>query len=63
MSVSTNGPVHRRSRLTRPRVYRATVANPPRVPRPVVLRSSCGHLLGIGYVWGHQGFLTWKACR
>jgi hypothetical protein len=63
MNISASGPTHTRARYTRPRAYRTTVANPPRWPRLVVLRSTCGHALGVGYVWHHQGFISWKACR
>jgi hypothetical protein len=63
VSAYTDGPVHTHSRFTRPRAYRTTVADPPRRPRLVVLRSSCRHFLGIGYVWKRQGFITWKVCR
>lgn len=62
MSVSTSGPVHRRARWTRPHAYSASVADPPPRARPVVLRSSCGHLLGVGIVGRRQRFLAWKRC-
>lgn len=54
-----------RPHLTRPDVYRATLAAHcrSRFPRPVVLRAGCGHMLGIGYLYKHQGFLTWRSCR
>jgi hypothetical protein len=62
MTVSTNAPVHRRATWRRPDVYSATVADPPRRPRLVVLRTSCGHALGIGLVWRRQRYLVWKRC-
>lgn len=43
MSVQSSGPVHTRARYVRPRAYRTTVADPPRLPKLVILRSTCGH--------------------
>lgn len=63
MNPVSNAPVHERARWVTPRAYRSSVATPPRFPRLVILRSSCGHALGVGYVWKHQGFIAWKACR
>lgn len=48
--------------LVRPSVYSATVADPPRLPRPVLLRYSCGHVGGIGIVWRRQRYLRWARC-
>jgi hypothetical protein len=47
----------------RPIAYSSTVADPPRLPRPTLLRSPCGHVLGVGIVWRRQRFVAWKACR
>lgn len=62
MSVTTNR-VHKRARFKRPDIYRTSVASPPRFPRLVILRSSCGHALGVGYVWKHQGYIRVRSCR
>ena len=61
--IFASRPTHSRATWARPMAYRTTVAHPPRLPRLVVLRSSCGHALGVGYVWKRQGFVTWKRCR
>lgn len=63
MAAQTNRQPHTRATLRRPIMYRTSVANPPRRPRLLVLRSSCGHVLGVGYVWRKQGYLTWAVCR
>jgi hypothetical protein len=55
--------VHDRSRLIRPYAYRTSIADPFRLPRLVILRSSCGHVLGIGYAWKKQGYIRWASCR
>jgi hypothetical protein len=61
--VSVSSPrIHHRARWRRPIAYRDTVADPPRLPRLVLLRSTCGHMLGLGYVWRHQGYIAWKRC-
>lgn len=62
MSVTSNGPIHRRARWRRPIAYSASVADPPRRPRLVLLRSSCRHVLGVGLVWRRQRYLAWKRC-
>ena len=46
-----------------PIVYSATVADPPRLPRPVLLRYSCGHIGGVGVVWRRQRYLQWRQHR
>lgn len=61
-SVSTYTNLGHRRRFRRPIAYRTSVANPPRRPRLVLLRSSCGHLLGAGYVWKRQGYIAWARC-
>ena len=61
MSFYPSGPTHTRAKFVRPQAYRATVADPPRFPRPVILRSSCGHTLGVGYVFKHQGYMVWRS--
>jgi hypothetical protein len=59
VTVSTNRPAHRpRWRFD---AYAASVAQPRR-PRPVVLRSSCGHVLGVGIVGRRQRYLAWRTC-
>lgn len=62
MSIYTDKP-HTRAEWMRPIAYSASVADPPRWPRPVVLRSSCGHVLGVGVVGRRQRFVAWKRCR
>lgn len=62
MTVYTDATPHRRARLRRPTVYSAPVADPPPFPRPVILRSSCGHLLGVGIVGHRQRYLAWGRC-
>lgn len=62
MSVSTNAPIHRRARWQWPDAYSASLAEPRRFPRAVVLRSSCGHMLGVGIVWRRQRYIAWKRC-
>lgn len=62
MIAMTNGPIHHRARWTFPRAYSSSVADPPRLPRLVVLRSSCGHVLGVGVVGRRQRCLAWKRC-
>lgn len=62
MTAYTNAPPHRRARWIRPIAYSASVAAPPTWPRPVILRSSCGHVLGIGLVWRRQRYVAWKRC-
>lgn len=62
MFVADDRVVHR-ARWMKPIAYRATVADPPRRPRLLVLRGSCGHMLGVGYVNKHQGYVAWKTCR
>jgi hypothetical protein len=62
MNAANNGPIHHRARWIRPHAYSATVANPPPRPRPVVLRSSCGHVLGVGIVGRRQRYIAWKRC-
>lgn len=52
-----------RPRWRRPLAYATSVAAPPRRPRLILLRGSCGHLLGAGIVWHRQRYLAWKACR
>lgn len=54
---------HDRARWTRPRAYSTSLASPRRRPSFVILRSSCGHMLGVGLVWRRQRYLAWKACR
>lgn len=54
---------HDRARWVRPLAYSTSLANPFSRPRLVILRSSCGHMLGVGVVWKRQAYLTWKACR
>jgi hypothetical protein len=62
VTAATSGPVHRRARWILPHAYATSVAEPPPRPRPVVLRSSCGHLLGVGIVGRRQRYLAWKTC-
>jgi hypothetical protein len=62
MNVYESGPIHDRAKWKKPTAYRTSVGEPPRFPRLVVLRSSCGHVLGVGYVWRHQGYIAWKSC-
>ena len=54
---------HSRAKWRRPIVYATSVAEPPRFPRLIVLRSSCGHALGVGLVWRRQRYLAWKRWR
>lgn len=61
MPAFTNAP-HARARWSWPIAYSASVADPPRWLRPVLLRSSCGHLLGVGLVWHRQRYVAWKRC-
>lgn len=61
--ISSSGPTHTRARWMRPSAYSASVADPPPHPRLVVLRSSCGHVLGVGVVGRRQRYLAWKRCR
>jgi hypothetical protein len=61
--ISTNGPTHSSARWRWPLAYRTSVAEPPRYPRLLILRSSCGHALGVGYVWRKQGYITVRTCR
>lgn len=63
MTVASNAAPHRRASWRRPIAYSTTVADPPRIPRPVLLRSSCGHLLGIGWLGGRQSYIAWRRCR
>lgn len=63
MAEFVTNAVHRKAEWRRPVAYRTSVANPPRFPRPLILRSSCGHALGIGYVFKKQGYIAWKQCR
>jgi hypothetical protein len=62
VTASTNTPAHARARWVLPHVYSASVADPPPRPRPVVLRSSCGHALGVGVVGRRQRYLAWATC-
>ena len=62
MTASASAPVHRRARWVRPWVYAATMSQPLRRPRVTVLRSSCGHVLGVGLVWRRQQYAAWKRC-
>jgi hypothetical protein len=62
MSAMTNGPIHHRARWTMPRAYSSSVADPPQRPRLVLLKSSCGHVLGVGVVGQRQRYLAWKRC-
>ena len=63
MTVTSSGPAHRRARWQWPDAYSASIADPPRRPRPVILRSSCGHVLGVGILWRRQRYIAWKRCR
>ena len=54
---------HAKPTWRRPIAYRTSLAEPRRLPRPVVLRSSCGHALGLGYVWRKQGYVAVRSCR
>lgn len=63
MTAYTNAPVHTKAHWRTPLAYRTSMANPRRFPRPVILRSSCKHFLGVGYAWRKQGYITWKTCR
>lgn len=47
----------------RPLAYSASVADPVPTPRPVLLRGSCGHVLGVGLVWRRQRYIAWKRHR
>lgn len=62
MSNMTNR-VHDHARWVRPRAYSASMAFPQTRPRLVILRSSCGHMLGVGIVGKRQRYLAWKTCR
>lgn len=62
MIASTSGPIHRRARWRWPDAYSASVADPPPHPHPVLLRNTCGHVLGVGIVGRRQRFLVWKRC-
>jgi hypothetical protein len=42
---------------------RDSLASPRNRPKAVILRSSCGHVLGVGLIWKRQRYITWKACR
>lgn len=59
----TNAPPHRRARLRRPTYTNASVASPPKRPRLMLLRSSCGHVLGVALVGRRQRVVQWAACR
>lgn len=54
---------HAKAAWRRPIAYRSALADQRRLPRPVLLRSSCGHVLGVGYIWRKQGFITVRTCR
>ena len=62
MSMSQN-PIHKRPEFRRLTYTNATVANPPRHARLMFLRSSCGHVLGLGVVGKRQRFIQWAVCR
>lgn len=63
MTAYTNGPTHTRARWRRPTFTRTSLAAPPRWGAGV-LRSSCGHALGLYALYGaRQAALQWKACR
>jgi hypothetical protein len=59
--IMTDRP-HARAQWRRPIAYATSVADPPRVPRPVLLRSSCGHVLGVGVVGKRQRFIAVRKC-
>lgn len=61
--ISTNAPVHSKASWRRPTYVNASMADPLPFPRPVLLRSSCGHILGAGVVGRRQRFIQWKSCR
>jgi hypothetical protein len=61
--TNTSDRIHHRARWVRPRAYSTSVADAPRRPRFVILRSSCGHVLGVGIVGKRQSYLAWRSCR
>ena len=61
--VSASGPAHTRAHWMRPIAYSSSIAKPFRRPRLVLLRSSCGPVLGVGIAWRRQRYLAWKRCR
>ena len=63
MSTYQSGPIHKRATFRRPTYTNATVANPPRRARVVLLRSSCGHVLGVGVIGKRQRIIRWAVCR
>lgn len=63
MPTYASGPVHQKSSYRRPTFTRTSLA-PPRRWRAGVLRSSCGHLLGLYALYGaRQAAWQWKECR
>lgn len=62
MTAYTNGPIHKRPRFRRPTYANATMAD-PRPLRLHLLRSSCGHVLGIALVGRRQRVIQWAVCR
>ena len=63
MSQILTNAIHHKAKWRKPDAYHTSVAHPLRYPRPVILRSSCGHIIGIGYVFKKQGYVAWKQCR
>ncbi len=61
MSAWTDNP-HKKATWQKPDAYSASMAHPRKYPKVMLLRSSCGHVLGVGLVWKRQSFVAWKRC-
>lgn len=51
------------TRWCRPTYTNASLADPLPYPRPVLLRSSCGRVIGAAIVGRCQRVIQWKRCR
>jgi hypothetical protein len=65
VSTMSSGPVHKRARWRKPVAYRSSLSeqHQTKIPRIVILRSSCRHILGVGYTRRMQGYLAFRSCR
>lgn len=61
MSTMTNRP-SARPQWRRPIAYSASMAEPKRFPRPMILRDSRGYALGVGIVGKRQRILAVRRC-